>query len=215
MDENENLTPAARRREKQRLNIIRAADELYRQNGGENGGFENTTVESIADNSDISLRTFFRYFESKAEVIYIDVPTAVSYMEKSIRKRLQSEPLTTAIFNARLDQFELFVATKLGRERMLRALRAPQFQDRLVVLRSETRSAIVRSIVPHLTGPKDKREQQAKVLATLYTEFFADAHDMWAKDQTVDIAAYVNGCIKQMLAIVERIQAEKKSRRRL
>lgn len=212
MDENANLTPAARRKEKQRLNIIRAADELYRQNGGEDGGFENTTVESIAENSDISLRTFFRYFDSKTDVIYIDVPKAVSYMEQSIRKRLQSEPLTTAIFNARLDQFELFVATKLGRERMLRALRAPQFEDRLVVLRNQTRSAIVRSVVPHLTGSKEKREQQAKILATLYTEFFADAQDIWGKDQTVDIAAYVNGCMKQMPAIVERIQAEKKTR---
>ncbi|MBS3929402.1 MAG: TetR family transcriptional regulator [Sphingomonadales bacterium] len=211
MVENEQLTPAERRREKQRLNIIRAADELYRANGAENGGFENTTVEAIAENSDISLRTFFRYFESKADVIYIDVPKAISYMEEAIQRRLKTAPLTTAIFNARLDQFELFVATRLGRERMLRAIRAPQFKDRLVILRNQTRNAIISSILPHLDGDEAIRMRHAKILATLYTEFFADALDLWGQDQSFDIAGYVKSCMEDLPKIVARIETERTS----
>ena len=45
----------------------RAGARLYERNGGEDGGYGQTTIEAMAAAGDISLRTFFRYFEGKAD----------------------------------------------------------------------------------------------------------------------------------------------------
>ncbi len=70
--------PAKRRRNAQRRRIFAAAVQLYEENGGEaGGGLDKTTVEAIAERSDISVRTFFRYFQSKSDAIYVDLPAAM------------------------------------------------------------------------------------------------------------------------------------------
>ena len=70
--------PAQRRKDAQRRRIFAAAVSLYEENGGEEGGgLEATTVEAIAERSDISVRTFFRYFETKADAIYLDLGGAM------------------------------------------------------------------------------------------------------------------------------------------
>lgn len=122
---------AERRRARQRLHIIAQAEQLYVENGGDNGGFENTTVEAIAARSDISLRTFFRYFESKQDVIYLDSAQALLDLETFTRVGLETEPAARAALNGRLDQIRHFCSSKASRTRMRRALQAPEFRDGL------------------------------------------------------------------------------------
>jgi len=55
-----------------RRRIIEEASRLYHENGEEVGGVETTTVELICERADISVRTFFRHFDSKLDVIYLD-----------------------------------------------------------------------------------------------------------------------------------------------
>src|SRR6266516_2306201 len=82
-------SPAERRRESQRRRIIQEAGRLFEENGGEAcGGFEKTTVEAIADRSDISPSTFFRYFETKADVIYLDLANTVDEHLRGVEARL-------------------------------------------------------------------------------------------------------------------------------
>jgi AcrR family transcriptional regulator len=167
------LSAAERRRERQRLHIIAQAEQLYVENGGENGGFENTTVDAIAERSDISLRTFFRYFESKLDVIYLDSAQAVLDLEKFLKARLETETPARAALNARLDQLRFFSSSKSAQDRMRRAIKAPQFRDGLNKLRGKFEAKMAGLLVPHFEGSPEERREQARMTASLTTTLVA------------------------------------------
>jgi AcrR family transcriptional regulator len=201
------MTPAERRRERLRLRIIDVADGLYRENGGENGGFENTKVEVIAEQSDISLRTFFRYFESKADVIYLDPKGSVLRLRESLQPRLEHEPPAMAMFNARIDQFNWITSTAPRRERLLRALRAPQFRDRLIIMREANTIAVAEMLAPYMSGDAGERMLRARLMANLDNDLFTMACDKWVENQGLDLVAYIRDWIALLPGIVAAMSA--------
>lgn len=71
-----------RKKEQTRLAICSAALDLF-----ERQGFEHTTIDDIADAVNVSPRTFFRYFDSK-----MDVLLAQKEHEASLRDLLMARP---------------------------------------------------------------------------------------------------------------------------
>src|SRR5687768_18194798 len=93
-------SPAGRRERKKHQTAValhEAALKLFARQG-----FAETTVEEIADEVDVSARTFFRYFSSKESVIYADEGVRRETWLAALHARPHDEPLLVSIREAGL-----------------------------------------------------------------------------------------------------------------
>ena len=63
-------------------------------------GFAATTIQQITDDADVSERTFFRYFDSKEDLLLPDLVDLFESVERAIRSRPADEPPLTSILEA-------------------------------------------------------------------------------------------------------------------
>jgi AcrR family transcriptional regulator len=68
-----------RKKHQTRIALKKAALDLFEQRG-----FDEVTVEEIAEAAMVSPRTFFRYFETKAEVVFAYSPEVIGRVEEEI-----------------------------------------------------------------------------------------------------------------------------------
>src|SRR6266508_1859050 len=75
-----------RRKLQTREEIIDAAIDLF-----ERQGYDETTVEDVAAAADVSPRTFFRYFDSKLDVVFAEKDHGDGMFEAMLAERPASE----------------------------------------------------------------------------------------------------------------------------
>src|ERR1700742_3279217 len=63
-------------------------------------GFDNTTIEQIAAEAGVSERTFFRYFTTKASVLWAEFDTEVAAIRDALADVPESVPMMDAIRTA-------------------------------------------------------------------------------------------------------------------
>lgn len=85
----------ARRKEVTRAAIVAAAMRLFDEQG-----FHATTVQQIADAAQVSERTFFRYFESKEDLLLTDFVTVLGEAASGLALRPLEEAPLEAIHQA-------------------------------------------------------------------------------------------------------------------
>ncbi|MFF8091852.1 TetR family transcriptional regulator [Streptomyces sp. NPDC016675] len=80
--------PGLRERKKRRTRdtLLRSALELFTDRG-----YEETTVDDIAETADVSQRTFFRYFASKEDAAFFVARLAESHFVEAVRRRPPGE----------------------------------------------------------------------------------------------------------------------------
>jgi AcrR family transcriptional regulator len=118
-------TSAPGRRERKKLET-RAALEAAALRLFAERGYEQTTVDEIAEAADVAVRTFFRYFQSKQHVLFGDVALGIAArLRTALRERPAKETPVEAV-GAALGAMELDDAEQqrqvLDRLRLLQRL---------------------------------------------------------------------------------------------
>jgi AcrR family transcriptional regulator len=75
--------------------IAEIAQDLFLEQG-----FEETSVGDIATAAGISRRTFFRYFSTKADVLWVESPAEIARFRERLAAAPPDEPYDTAICRA-------------------------------------------------------------------------------------------------------------------
>ena len=174
-------TAAQRRKDRQRRLIVREAARLFEENGGEEGGgFEKTTAEAIAERSDISVSTFFRYFRTKADVIYLDLDNAVDEHLAAVGRRLdEGQDAATAVTGASIEILNGFADDADNKARVLRALKSPHFANSRAVWTRRWNERLAELLGAHLPESPD-RALRACTTATVCLYVTWDAVQHWA-----------------------------------
>jgi AcrR family transcriptional regulator len=84
-----------RKKDETRQALRAAAHRLFAEKG-----FSQTTIDDIAAAADVSRRTFFRYFDSKDDLLRGDVADLLPVMLATLRARPADEPPFAAILGA-------------------------------------------------------------------------------------------------------------------
>jgi AcrR family transcriptional regulator len=91
--------PAGGRRDRKKSEtreaLRTAAHRLFAEKG-----FTKTTIDDITEAADVSRRTFFRYYDSKDDLLQTDVADLLPVLLAALRARPASEPPFTAILAA-------------------------------------------------------------------------------------------------------------------
>lgn len=103
-----------RKKDSSRRAIEDAAWELFAEQG-----YEETSVNDIAERAGVAPRTFFRYFATKEAVLYPQFEELLQSVRDEFRKRPADEPVITSLF----ESFEVLAGSLEGeasrtRERM-------------------------------------------------------------------------------------------------
>jgi len=126
-----------------REDLVRAALTLFRRQG-----FEKTTVEEIAAAARSSPRTFFRYFGSKEDLVFHDLPDHLAFMRGRLVESLARHDVWEAVVDAIIAVVARFLSAgaDLATERFEAWLREPALRQRFAVLCLEWEATIADAV---------------------------------------------------------------------
>ena len=155
------------RHERMRQRLFTEAGKLFEENGGEPGrGFEDTTVEQIAERAGVSVRTFFRLFESKTDVVYLDMRRSMGEYFACLEQALNEyqDPLAAALI-ARLEQISSFAGDPVNATRLMRSLKSRHFVNRRATWYTLWQGQLQTVLLPYLPSAPDASIRAALIAA--------------------------------------------------
>ena len=168
------------RRERKKLETRQALEEAALRLFAAKG-YEQTTVEDIAEAADVAVRTFFRYFSSKQHVLFGDVVTdRVGRLRTELATRPREETPVESII-AVMDLLDFATEEEeqqiLARLDLMRA--QPSMVSRYLELTNEMRLAVV-DFVAERTGLDPRRDVYPLLLAGACAASWDISLNLWA-----------------------------------
>jgi AcrR family transcriptional regulator len=185
-----------RKREVVQEALSEAAEELFLSSG-----FERTTVEQIAHAAGVSRRTFFRYYESKEDVLVERSDRLGERLYAELAARPREEPPLLAIRNALVPAVEAGIEDADFIRWVIRVLREKSPLRRAMMERRnrlEERIAALMAARLH-SRPNDNTPM---LLAFVTRALHDTAYNAWYDHETDDVAGLIDGLIARLRAVV-------------
>ena len=167
------------RKIKVREKLIIAADELFEELGGYDGGYEATTVDLIVERAGVSRRSFFNHFTGKADVILVDFRTSVECHLSAFGERPDNEPpLISALMSAEFI-YENYLENPINIRRFERQIKFGVSKSSQLSLIEEWEQKLAEEMMKKLSGRH--KAERAKIMAAHALLIIGMANDAWFK----------------------------------
>ncbi len=185
-----------RKQEVVRQALSAAAEELFLSRG-----FEATTVEQIAQAAGVSRRTFFRYYESKEDVLVERSDQLGEQLFAELSARPRQEPPLLAIRNALVPAVEAGLADRDFVRCAIRLLRETSALRRAMMERRNRLEERIAGLMARRlgVGPEDNTPM---LLAFVTRALHDTAFNAWYDHETDDIAGLVDDLVSRLRSIV-------------
>jgi AcrR family transcriptional regulator len=187
---------AQRKQEVVRRALAAAAEELFVSRG-----FEQTTVEQIAHAAGVSRRTFFRYFESKDDVLADHADRLGERLYAELAVRPSSEAPLEAIRNAMVPAAEAALQGREVLRAMIRLLRETNSVRRVVLARQNRLEERVAALMAKRLKARPA-DNTPMLLAFLTRALLDTAFNAWYDHETTDVAGLIDDLVRRLTAIV-------------
>jgi len=154
-------------------------------------GFEATSIDDITSAAGIGRRTFFRYFETKADAVWGDFDSAIVGLRASLDSSPAAEPMMDALRNA-VVAFNYLPQDQLQqhRQRMQLILGVPALISRSSLRYAQWRAAVEEFAARRLDLPLDHLIPRSIGHTALGAALAA--HEQWLQDETSDLGMLLN-----------------------
>jgi len=176
-----------------REEVARAALDLFNRQG-----YDDTTVDQIAAAVGVSRRTFFRYFDSKRDVVWGEFDAELVRLERQLGSAPADEPMMDVVRRA-VVATNRFGAGELDELRIRMGLisSVPTLVAHSAVRYAEWRDVVARFVAGRIGGAADDLAPQTVARATLGAAIAA--FTCWARHDTDDLTGEVDRAL-QLLA---------------
>jgi AcrR family transcriptional regulator len=149
-----------RKKERNRERLQQAAFELFAERG-----FDNVTVDEVAERAEVSKSTLFRYFESKEDLLLADTRAHRDALLTAVAARPTDEPVLRSLREALRSLAQDFQADRgraVARARIMST--SPTLASRSIERQIAWEDGLAAAILPRLAD-RDDPEMRASVLA--------------------------------------------------
>ncbi len=187
-----------RKKESSRRAIEDAAWELFAEKG-----YEETSINDIAERADVAPRTFFRYFPTKEAVMYPQFEELLQSVRDAFRKRPADEPVITSLFES-LDVLagSLEGDASRARERMAMMKRPGQHPPGTEYFRAHLTEAIA-ELVLERDGDSDEARMRARLASGVVSLLIDTTHNCWieagARESLHDVGERCRGMMGDLI----------------
>jgi mycofactocin system transcriptional regulator len=177
--------------------IEKVALELFRERG-----FEETPVEDIAAAAGISRRTFFRYFGSKADILFGNFDLLLRDLDDWLSSQPDDRPMFEVIADAVMRFNRLPTDGPVAhRERMELILHTPALRAHSALRNAEWLDVVARFAARRMDAPVDDLGPQLVGHVTLGAA--SAAYEQWLRDESSDLEEIVQRAFGMARALAD------------
>ena len=158
-------------------------------------GFDETTVDDIADAAGIGRRTLFRYFASKNDLPWGDFEAGLAEMRSYLATVPTSVTLAEALA-ASIVRFNAFPPEEIPyhRKRMELLLNVPALVAHSSLRYVAWRQVIADYVAQRLELPRDSLQPQE--MGWIYLGVSMSAYEQWLRDETADLGTLLGNALR-------------------
>jgi AcrR family transcriptional regulator len=164
-------------------------------------GFEETTIEEIAEAAGVSRRTFFRYFESKEDVLAVHAERFGEVLYAALAARPKDEAPIVAIRNAIVPALEAGLRDRDVLRCTIRLLRETNSLRRVVLARRNRFEERVAALMTKRLRARAS-DNTPMLLAFLTRALLDSAFNAWYDHETKDVARLLDELIDRLRALL-------------
>jgi AcrR family transcriptional regulator len=176
--------------------LAQAAFDLFAERG-----YEQTTVDDIAERAGLGRATFFRNYRSKEDVIFPDHDQLLDQVRDRLRSASHGTALAAACDAVRLVLLHYLDEGELARRRYALTSTVPALRDREIV----SVARYQRLFREYIAGRAADRGEPAELQAELMAATIASAHNhvlrRWLRGEAADPVRELDAAMRQVITL--------------